>query len=415
MPKTTKQQQSTQKTKPASGSSGIKKKNSQSELVNTIRKKNLEKKLKQEYEMDKIQKEEEKNDFFHKINDDSAAYSLEGQFEMMRGLMKGNKRSGLEIFNEDDDNEPQKTSEDNKNDKDMVDEEHLVKTSEQQMSILEKVLAKKPKVDDLKKKYEKKSAIVEEMQNSSNPILSSIISTKPSSVSNETSTKTQQFELPFIKAPITKTICLYCERERTLKGMMIKYVVIINDKEQVVYHALSEDAKLATQDDEDASTSTGLGESLYPIHTISDHVSKIMQKAKAVVGHTVYHDMIGLFGPRNIHQIKNKLRDIAVIDPNTEQPLDVASVGNVLLIISKLLGVSDVKKMNRIDIAIAILQSYKLHAKIFDKHSRSSSLDLLGFTEQQSIKREEKVQYQQKYMTAINNGIDNILSQMKRK
>ncbi|KAG2393864.1 hypothetical protein C9374_003628 [Naegleria lovaniensis] len=416
-----------------SGVEGIKKKrvNAQTQLVNSIRKKKMEKALQHEYELEKLHKEEERNDFLSKINDENAGATVEGQFDMMRGLLKKtNKRSGLDMFDDDDDDENSSLS-NTKKDIENVDEQSLVKTSEQQHSILEKVLSKKQKNDEFKKKYESanstttstnaNTAHTQSHQTKSQPVTTlSIPSVSQSShQSNAQQVFTGDKELPFIKAPITKTICLHCEREKTPKGMMIKYIVIINDKDEVIYHCISEEVKnlLNSGDDSVDTTSqlSGLGEVTYSLMTIREHVSKILRNAFVVVGHTIFHNLIGIFGPRNVHEFKSKLRDIGVVDPNSEQKYDTTTLTNIPLLISRLLGLTNTKKMNRVEVAINILKAYKLHAKTFDQYSKKSSLDLLGYEERQLMKREQKAQYQQKYMTTINNGIDNLLAQMKNK
>ncbi|EFC41651.1 predicted protein [Naegleria gruberi] len=421
--------------------SGIKKKqNTQTVLVNSIRKKKIERAIKNDYETEKAKKEEDKNDFLSKMSEDYNPTSTEGQFEMMRGLMKKTtKKSGLDIFDDDEEMEESK-----KKDEEPIDENHLVKTSEQQVSILEKVLSKKKKSEELKKKYEKKEAMekiaLEQLPFSksttkSTTTPSSTSATTTSSVKSTTTTTTTDFiplavpqtevksidkDLPFVKAPISKTICLHCERERTIRGLMIKYVIVTNDQDEVIYHAASEDTLRAIAEDKEAVASStqaniSLGEVTYSLLTIREHLSKIFRKTFVIVGYTIYNDMIGIFGPRNIREFQSKLRDVGIVDPNTEQPLDRSMLTNVSVLLSKLLGLNNTKKMTRIENTTNIYKAYKLHSKIFDKYSKQSSLDLLGFEERQLIKKEKKVQYQQKYMTAINGSIDNILSQMKNK
>ena len=389
---------------------GIKKKrvNTQTALVNSIRKKKMEKVMLHEYELEKLNKDEDKNDFMSKIKDDNAT-TVEGQFDMMRGLMKKtNKKSGLDMFDETEKND------------EPVDEKNLVNSSEQQMSILDKVLSKqKPKHDEFKSKYEKMSEMTMPFEESKpnfipvSDVAQTLSATKQ--ISSATTTFTGDKDLPFIKAAISKTICMYCEREKTPKGMMIKYIVIINDKDEVIYHSATQEVREMMTEDQNESSTTGLGEATYPLASIRDHVSKILRKSFVVVGHTIFHNLIGLFGPRNVHEYKSKLRDIAVVDPNTELPLETALITNVSMIISRLLGLTNTKKMNRIETAISILKSYKLHAKTFDQYSKKSTLDLLGFEERQLIKREHKANYQQKYMTTINNNIDHLMAQMKNK
>ncbi|KAF0982633.1 hypothetical protein FDP41_011563 [Naegleria fowleri] len=431
-----KKSESSKTTFSSGGVEGIKKKrvNAQTQLVNSIRKKKMEKALQHEYELEKLHKEEERNDFLSKINDENAVSTVEGQFDMMRGLLKKtNKRSGLDMFDDDDDAQEENHSSTipsvSKKDDQDIDEERLVKTSEQQYSILEKVLSKKQKSDEFKKKYESKivnttndNTAQQQYINKHQPVAA--ISTPASSPHQATSQTQQQAftgdnEMPFIKAPITKTICLHCEREKTPKGMMIKYIVIINEKDEVVYHCLSEEVKNLLNSGEDPADTTsqlsGLGEVTYSLMTIRDHVSKILRKTFVIVGHTIFHNLIGIFGPRNVHEFKSKLRDVGVVDPNTEQKYDTTTLTNIPLILSRLLGLTNTKKMNRVEIAINMLKSYKLHAKVFDQFSKRSSLDLLGYEERQLMKREQKAHYQQKYMTTINNGIDNILAQMKKK
>ncbi|KAF0982222.1 hypothetical protein FDP41_011677 [Naegleria fowleri] len=90
-----KKSESSKTTFSSGGVEGIKKKrvNAQTQLVNSIRKKKMEKALQHEYELEKLHKEEERNDFLSKINDENAVSTVEGQFDMMRGLLKKNKQT----------------------------------------------------------------------------------------------------------------------------------------------------------------------------------------------------------------------------------------------------------------------------------------------------------------------------------
>ncbi|KAL9656091.1 hypothetical protein ABK040_007709 [Willaertia magna] len=326
------------------------------------------KRLHEEYIKEQLQKEQEKEDLSHTLDKLTAdETSITEQFEMMRNLVNNKKKK---LYDSDSDNDDENKEEEKK------DEKKLVKDKDHTLSIAERILSK---------------------------------SLEASSDDHQSNDKQQ------IKNNKNKFIALRCEKQRSHLGLNMNYIIIVNDKEEVVFEQF-------------IGTNKDLNEVSFG--SCCKKVCKILKEYKIIIGYNIYNDLQKITDTAKERDLLNNLinekriRDLAIINPQIEAPLikeENEEYPDIKVILSKLLNIKEALHWNAMEVAKGMVQLYKIYGKVYNQYcleDENAIVKLARSTSGINHKKgtqTDRIKYAESFMQNTNASIDNLIQIMKNK